>query len=135
MSTDYTPKEGKILRLFIKYADAAQPKIEKLLGVQFEYYITIKEIMIGAGADKKNKIIYVGKKGLVGAYDACEGRKSFCFKFVTRFVMLHEALHIAGMSHDKAGRMLGYRSDLTKDIYTRNLMRKLFKYTKEELPD
>lgn len=135
MNPDYTPEEGKILKLFIKYAEVAKPRIEKFLGINFDYYITIKEIMLGAGADKKNKIIYVGKRGLVEAYNACEGRKSFCFKFVIRFVLLHEALHIIGMNHDKQGRKLGYRSNLTKDIYTRKSMRKLFKYTKEELPD
>lgn len=141
MKPDYTPQEGKILKLFIKYADAARPKIEKFLGINFDYYITLRGIKIGAGADKEEKIIYFGKDGIIGAYENCVGKIGLtpagrrCFKFVARFLMLHEALHILGMIHNKEGRKLGYRSDLTKDKYTRKLIRQVFKYTKDEVSD
>lgn len=132
---NYTKEEGKIIKLFIRYAYRAQPKIERFLGIKFDWYITLNQIKIGAGADRINKIIYFGKDGIVGAYHNCEENKTRCFKFVARFLMLHEALHISGLSHDKEGRKLGYRTKLDKDLYTRKLIRKIFGYTKEEVPD
>lgn len=44
---------------------------------------------------------------------------------VARFVLVHEAIHAAGKSHNKRSRAIGYYSSFKRDTYTNEKMREI----------